>query len=153
MREDKIEAYVNELFKSAPDNPQTRELEEKILTNTLEKYSDLLRNGKDEEFAYQSAIAGIGDVDELIKEYSGDSGEIVEAESTPIAVVEPEEEKKPKTSLHRIVTLIMWCLIFVIYLIISITTSAWMFTWVTFLIGFALKFVIDGIFEIHNSKQ
>ncbi|MCD7848071.1 MAG: permease prefix domain 1-containing protein [Oscillospiraceae bacterium] len=150
---DKIEAYINELFKTAPDNPQTRELKEEILGNTLDKYEEQLSSGRDEATAYKTAVSGIGDVDELIKEYSGDSGEIVEVKSTPVAVVEPESEKKPKSSLHKIVTLIMWCLIFIIYLVISFTTGAWMFTWVTFLIGFAIKFVIDGIFEIHNSKQ
>ncbi len=150
---DKIEAYINELFKSAPDNPQTRELKEEILGNTLDKYEEQLSSGKDEASAYRIAITGIGDVDELIKEYSGDSGEIVEVKSNPVAVVEPESEKKPKRSLQKIVVAIMWCLIIVIYLAVSITTGAWKFTWVTFLIGFALKFVIDGIFEIINPKQ
>ncbi|MCD8006026.1 MAG: permease prefix domain 1-containing protein [Oscillospiraceae bacterium] len=150
---DKIEAYVNELFRNAPDNPQTRELKEEILGNTLDKYEEQVSSGKDDKTAYQFAISGIGDVDELIKEYAGDSGEIIEAESTPVVVTEPETSEKQKPSLQKIVVAIMWCLIFVVYLVISFTTGAWKFTWVTFLIGFAVKFVIDGIFELINQKQ
>ncbi|MCD7785933.1 MAG: permease prefix domain 1-containing protein [Oscillospiraceae bacterium] len=150
---DKIEAYIDELFKSAPDNPQTRELKEEILSNTLEKYEDLVAGGMNDESAYKSAISGIGDVDELIKEYSGDSGEIIEVKSAEIVEPKPDETVKPKRSLQKIVVAIMWCLIIVIYLVVSITTGAWQFTWVAFLIGFALKFVIDGIFELINQKQ
>ena len=150
---DKIEAYIEELFGKAPNTPQTRDLKEEILSNTLEKYEDLLASGTDEESAYKSAISSIGDIDELIKEYAGDSREIVDVKSSPLAIAEPEEAEKSKPSVQKIVILIMWCLTFVIYLIISFTTGAWQFTWVTFLIGFALKFVIDGIFELINSQK
>ncbi len=94
---DKIEAYIEELFRRAPDTPQTRDLKEEILGNTLEKYEDLLAGGMDEESAYRSAISGIGDVDELIKEYAGDSGEIIEVKSTvskPDPIVSSYSEKK-----------------------------------------------------------
>ncbi len=150
---DRLEAYVNELFRNAPDNPQTRELKEEILGNTLDKYDEQLSSGKDEASAYQNAITGIGDVDELIKEYAGDSREVTEEAPVAIEEAEPEESEKPKPSMQKVVTLIMWCLIFVVYLAVSFETGAWKFTWVTFLIGFALKFVIDGIFELINSKQ
>ena len=94
---DKIEAYIEELFGKAPNTPQTRDLKEEILSNTLEIYEDLVSGGMDEESAYRSAIAGIGDVDELIKEYSEDSGEITMAESTvlkPDPIVSSYSEKK-----------------------------------------------------------
>ncbi|MCD7823083.1 MAG: permease prefix domain 1-containing protein [Oscillospiraceae bacterium] len=150
---DKIEAYIEELFSKASNTPQTRDLKEEILGNTLDKYEERLLSGKDEASAYRIAISGIGDVDELIREYSGDSGEIIELKPAETVEPKPDETVKSKRSMQKIAVAIMWCLIIVIYLIVSITTGAWKFTWVTFLIGFALKFVIDGIFEIHNSKQ
>lgn len=94
---DKIEAYIEELFKKAPNIPQTRELKEEILSNTLEKYDDLLDCGMDEESAYKSAISSIGDIDELIKEYAGDSGEIVEVQSVvskPDPIISSYSENK-----------------------------------------------------------
>ncbi len=150
---DKIEAYIEELFKKAPNTPQTRDLKEEILGNTLDKYDEQISSGKDEEHAYQNAISGIGDVDELIKEYSEDSGEVTISEQTPIATDVPEAGNELKPSMQKILTAIMWCLTIIAYFIISLITGAWAFTWVTFLIGFALKFVIDGIFELIDSKK
>ncbi len=321
---DKIEAYIEELFKKAPNIPQTRDLKEEILSNTLEKYDDLLDCGMDDESAYKSAISSIGDIDELIKEYAGDSGEIIEVESTvakpdpiissysenksipdevsekysklrwtyviagivlyfigiifpaefeeleigrieiesfgvsvflilaaiatgliiystcfrkltefygspekemrtkqrakflavgvgllitclvPVAIcgdlqdelkidwllslgvimmlvmlvaavgsficrgyigkpieietyekekAETEKANNPATAAEKLVKIIMWCLILAIYIVISIITGAWTVTWVIFLIGAALTFVLDAIFEIYNSKK
>lgn len=321
---DKIEAYIEELFWKAPNTPQTRDLKEEILGNTLEKYEDLLAGGMDEDSAYRSAIAGIGDVDELIKEYAGDSGELIKVESAvskpnpivssysekksipdevskkysklrwtyviagiilyfigiifpaefeeleigrieiesfgvsvflilaaiatgliiystcfkkltefygnpekeestkqrtkflavgvglvisclvPVAIcgdlqselridwllslgvimmlamlvaavgaficrayvgkpieietyqkekAESEKANNPATSAEKLVKIIMWCLILAIYIVISIITGAWTVTWVIFLIGAALTYVLDAIFEIYNSKK
>ncbi|MCC8195359.1 MAG: permease prefix domain 1-containing protein [Ruminococcus sp.] len=321
---DKIEAYIEELFWKAPNTPQTRDLKEEILGNTLEKYEDLLADGMDEDSAYRSAISGIGDVDELIKEYSEDSGELIKVESAvskpdpmvssysekksipdevsekysklrwtyvivgivlyfigiifpaefeeleigrieiesfgvsvflilaaiatgliiystcfkkligfygnpekeditkqrakflavgvglvitclvPVSIcsdlqdelridwllslgvimmlvmlvaavgpficrayigkpieietyqkekAESEKANNPATSAEKLVKIIMWCLILTIYIVISVITGAWTVTWVIFLIGAALTYVLDAIFEIYNSKK
>lgn len=321
---DKIEAYIEELFWKAPNTPQTRDLKEEILGNTLEKYEDLLAGGMDEDSAYRSAISGIGDVDELIEEYSEDSGELIKVESAvskpdpivssysekksipdevlekysklrwtyviagivlyfigiifpaefeeleigrieiesfgvsvflvlaaiatgliiystcfkklaefygnpekeestrqrakflavgvglvisclvPVAIcsdlqdelridwllslgvimmlvmlvaavgaficrayvgkpieietyqkekAESEKANNPATSAEKLVKIIMWCLILAIYIVISIITGAWTVTWVIFLIGAALTYVLDAIFELYNSKK
>ena len=62
MREQLIQ-YVNLLFAGAPDSEEIRA---EILQNTLDRYDDLVAQGKSPEAAYRLAISGIGDVNEIL---------------------------------------------------------------------------------------
>lgn len=63
---DKLREYVDNLFKDAPQTKQTVEIKEEILQNTIDRYNDILNEGKSEQAAYNIAVAGIGDIDMLI---------------------------------------------------------------------------------------
>ena len=58
----KLEQYVQLLFAGIPDSD---EIKEEILQNTLDRYDDLIDQGKVPEAAYRLAIAGIGDVNDF----------------------------------------------------------------------------------------
>ena len=62
MREQLIQ-YVNLLFAGAAD---CGEIKEEILQNTLDRYDDLISQGKSPEAAYRLAITGIGDINEIL---------------------------------------------------------------------------------------
>lgn len=62
MREQLIQ-YVQLLFAGAPESD---EIKEEILQNTLDRYDDLIDQGKTPEAAYRLSIAGIGDVNEIL---------------------------------------------------------------------------------------
>lgn len=62
MREQLIQ-YVNLLFAGSAG---TEEIKQEILQNTLDRFDDLVARGSAEEAAYRQAIAGIGDVGEII---------------------------------------------------------------------------------------
>ena len=62
MREQLIQ-YVELLFAGAPNST---EIKQEILQNTLDRYDDLVSQGKPVEAAYQLAISGIGDISEII---------------------------------------------------------------------------------------
>lgn len=64
--EEKLKAYMEQLFRDVPDSEQAREIKEEILQNITDKYHDLLAEGKSEEAAYNIAIEGIGDLSELL---------------------------------------------------------------------------------------
>lgn len=63
MRE-QLEQYVNLLFAGSRDADDIRQ---EILQNTLDRYDDLISAGKTPEAAYSLAIAGIGDISELLQ--------------------------------------------------------------------------------------
>ncbi len=55
--------YIDLLFAGAP---QAADIKQEILQNTLERYDDLVAQGKSPQAAYQLAISGIGDISELL---------------------------------------------------------------------------------------
>ena len=63
---EKLRAYIEELFKNAPKTKQTVEIKEEILRNSIDRYNDLLKEGRTPEAAYNISVAGIGDVSHLI---------------------------------------------------------------------------------------
>lgn len=79
MREQLIQ-YVNLLFAGAPD---AAEIRQEILQNTLDRYDDLIAQGKTPEAAYSLAISGIGDISELLSREPA-TGLVAEVRSTPV---------------------------------------------------------------------
>ena len=65
---EQLRSYIDSLFEEAPMTKKTIELKEEILQNLLDKYSDLLSEGKSEEAAYNIAVASVGDVSGLIED-------------------------------------------------------------------------------------
>lgn len=62
MRE-KLISYVNLLFAG---NEESDDIRQEILQNTLDRYDDLISQGKAPEAAYRLAIGGIGDINEIL---------------------------------------------------------------------------------------
>ena len=62
MKEQLIQ-YVNLLFAGAND---CEDMKQEILQNTLDRYDDLIAEGKVPEAAYRLAISGIGDLGEIL---------------------------------------------------------------------------------------
>lgn len=62
MREQLIR-YIDLLFAGAAD---AADIKQEILQNTLDRYDDLVAQGKSPEAAYRLAISGIGDINEIL---------------------------------------------------------------------------------------
>lgn len=60
---EQLTQYVNLLFAGAPGSEEIRQ---EILQNTLDRYDDLIDQGKSPEAAYRLAISGIGDINEIL---------------------------------------------------------------------------------------
>ena len=58
--EDKLRAYMDEVFKDISPTKKSVELKEEILQNLIDKYHDLINEGKSPEAAYNISIASIG---------------------------------------------------------------------------------------------
>ena len=60
---DQLKQYINLLFAGAAD---CEDIQQEILQNTLDRYDDLIAEGKVPEAAYRLAITGIGDISEIL---------------------------------------------------------------------------------------
>ena len=90
---DQLIQYVNLLFAGSSD---CEEMRMEILQNTLDKYDDLVSQGKSPEAAYRLVISGIGDVNELLGHSSPDtvSGVTSSRKSSQREIQEDAERKK-----------------------------------------------------------
>ncbi len=68
MREQLIK-YVELLFAGSPN---ADDMQQEIMQNTLDRYDDLIAQGKAPEAAYRLAISGIGDINEIISSASSE---------------------------------------------------------------------------------
>lgn len=68
--EERLRTHMDYLFEGIPMDESTKELKEEIVLNLIDKYHDLLAQGKSEEAAFSLAIASIGDIRELLNEYT-----------------------------------------------------------------------------------
>ena len=93
MREQLIQ-YVNLLFAG---NGDVEDIKQEILQNTLDRYDDLIGQGKPAGEAYRQAIAGIGDVNEIINGKA--APDFVEENREPVYAPMPEfEDTAPAVS-------------------------------------------------------
>lgn len=65
---EKIRNHVETLFKDAPRSKRAYDLKEELISNLQDKFQDIMQEGKSEPEAYNTVIAGIGDIDELIND-------------------------------------------------------------------------------------
>ena len=75
---EKLRHYIDDLFANAPSTVRAVELKEEMYQNLMDKYNDLINEGKSEESAYNIAVASIGDVDSLIGGLSGEKNPVSE---------------------------------------------------------------------------
>ncbi len=62
----KIKQYIDDAFSNVRTTKKIAELKDELYVNLAEKYNDQLSQGKTEQEAYNAAIAGIGDISELV---------------------------------------------------------------------------------------
>lgn len=89
---DQLTQYVNLLFAGAHDSEEIRQ---EILQNTLDRYDDLIDQGKAPEAAYRLAISGIGDINEILGTFSRS------ADSTAPVTHTSSQPELPQDDKHR----------------------------------------------------
>lgn len=104
MREQLIQ-YVNLLFAGVPDS---EEMKQEILQNTLDRYDDLVSQGKSPEAAYRLAISGIGDINEILG--STPKAEIPDYSFHHSDVTKEEDTDTPEQKKNRAVAIAMYIL-------------------------------------------
>ena len=87
---DQLTQYVNLLFAG---NTDAEDIRMEILQNTLDRYDDLISQGKTPEAAYRLAISGIGDIGEILGGHAEPAYSRTEYEEAPIYSGETTLEK------------------------------------------------------------
>lgn len=96
----KLREYIDTIFADAegraPYNERLRELKEEMLQNLYDRYDDLIAKGKTPAAAYNIAVAGVGDISELLESVVGgaSAGGFEKKTTTPPP---PKSGKRPLT--------------------------------------------------------
>ena len=105
--EDKLRAHMDHLFREVPPTKKSVELKEEILQNLVDKYHDLINEGKNEEAAYNIAVASIGDISELLDSLK----ENQTADSVPVSEEYRQWKKRSSILIPVAVLLYICCVI------------------------------------------
>ena len=98
--ENKLREYMDMVFSDIEPSKKSIELKEEILQNLIDKYNDLLSEGKSPEAAYNIAVASIGDTSELLAGFR--QGTVRKAESIDMA------KAKKKTAILMAVAIALY---------------------------------------------
>ena len=101
MREQLIQ-YVSLLFAGAKN---AEDIKQEILQNTLDRYDDMIAQGRTPESAYRLAISGIGDINEILNTLPQDATQ----PGTPLPIRQVEEDS-PWSKLLRAVAVGLYIL-------------------------------------------
>lgn len=98
---DELIRYIDLLFAGAPE---AAEIKQEILQNTLDRYDDLIKQGKAPGAAYRLAISGIGDINEIL------SGNATPADQNtrPAQAVAELQELSPQRKMLRAVAIALY---------------------------------------------
>lgn len=105
--ETRLREYMDDVFRDVRPTRKSVELKEEILQNLIDKYHDLVAQGKSPEAAYNIAIASIGDMNELL-------GAFREEQKEPDYVWEEIEAEGKKRSAILISVAVMLYIISII---------------------------------------
>lgn len=105
MRE-QLKQYVELLFAGAKD---CEDIRQEILQNTLDRYDDLIAEGKVPEAAYRLAISGIGDINEIL----GTTHQAPPTQASPVPTAKPEDRDTPEKKRMRAVAIGLYIVSFI----------------------------------------
>lgn len=118
---DKLRDYVEELFKDAPKTKQIVEMKEEIIQNTTDRYDDLIGEGKTPEAAFNIAVAGIGDVSELIGTVCGAGADPGNAPGQPVYTKEEIRKDQQRSGTLLAISVVLYILSVIPVILLSDT--------------------------------
>ena len=113
--QEQLRRYVESLFEETRPTKKAVELKEEMIQNLEDKYSDLLKEGKTPEAAFNIAVAGIGDVSGLLKQL--EDGFLSEPE------IERYEQAKRRSAALTAIAVMMYILSILPFPILSAINS------------------------------
>ncbi len=98
---DELIRYIDLLFAGAPE---AAEIKQEILQNTLDRYDDLVNQGKAPGAAYRLAISGIGDINEILSGNATPAYQSTRSDQTAAEF----QELSPRRKMLRAVAIAMY---------------------------------------------
>lgn len=99
---DKIRKYLDKLFADVPNTKEVQDAKDELYNNMIERYADCLKDGMDEQEAYDNVIDSLGDIRELFAELNQDiTNETEENTSTESTSSDEENAEESSSETNR----------------------------------------------------
>jgi len=135
---DQLKQYVELLFAGAND---CEDIKQEILQNTLDRYDDLIAEGKVPEAAYRLAITGIGDVNEIL----GIKPQSPVHQNATVPVTRTDDGDSPGKKLMRAVAIGLYIISFIpLFLLSELNRSTLGLCWALVIIAIATVMLLLG---------
>lgn len=151
----KITSYVETAFRDAPKNERSENVKKEILQDLLDKYNDLIRDGRAEEEAYAIAVSGGGDLSGIVEDLKCRESSPLDAfEKTRAEEAKAKEQKKQRREQKKFKRFSSWYwpLIVCVYLIGSFLFDFWAYSWIFFLLAAAGSDVVKYLIRKSDAK-
>ncbi len=130
--DERIRKYIEELFADAPKTRKAMEWKEEVVTNTIEKYHDLISEGYQEEDAWQMVIHSIGDVTELFEELR---------EENPLSLSEEQRQKRAVLNAAAAGLYIFAAVVYLAWML----TAQWLFPYMYFEVSMEVGLILAAL--------
>ena len=151
--ETRIRTYIDGVFRDVPVTERSESIKSEILQNLLDRYRDLLADGRSEEEAYAMAISSGGDLSGIAADLKGEGvGYSYAYEKQFDRYYEKEYRKEKKKC--AIFNGWFWPLVVCVYLCYSFLVSgAWSYSWILFIAASAVSNLYAYLTIKSNRKE
>ncbi len=135
--EDKIRQYIESVFRDVPGSRRADNIRSEILQNLLDKYHDLIAEGKSEEEAYAIAISSGGDLSGIVADLKGENVKYNYNYEKQFDRLYEKQYRREKKKCSRFDSL-LWPIVVCVYLLYSFfVPGAWWYSWDIFIFAAA----------------
>ncbi len=137
--EKKIREYIDSVFRDVPHSERADNIRSEILQNLLDKYADLLAEGRTPDEAYAIAISSGGDLSGIVSDLKGEHVKYNYNYEKQFDKMYEKQYKREKKKCARFDSL-LWPVTVCVYLLYSfLIRGAWAYSWNVFIVASALS--------------
>lgn len=137
--EQKIREYIDSVFRDVPHSERADNIRNEILQNLLDKYADLLKEGRTADEAYAIAISSGGDLSGIVADLRGESVKYNYNYEKQFDKMYEKQYKREKKKCSRFDSL-LWPITVCLYLLYSLLVrGAWAYSWNLFIAASAVS--------------
>ena len=155
---DKIRNHIDTLFEGIPESEKALALKEKVYADTAGKYNNFISDGMEPDEAFTNAVNSIEDIHSMLpapdSSYKKDSTYLPESKEMPVSYADEQERKlKFVKSLRGSVSVTLWMITILGYIVLSFFTGQWQITWIIFVLAGLVQGLISQLFKLYLGKR
>lgn len=150
--EERIKEYIDSVFKDVPHCERNDNIKNEIYINLLDKYHDLINEGRNVNEAYAVAISSGGDLSGIVADLKGEQVNYNYNYEKQFEKMYEKQYKREKRKCSKFASW-FWPSLVGLYLLVSfIFQGFWYCTWILFILGASVQNFYEFVVKKSNKK-